>query len=47
MGAYNIRKERCLFQLAPQLTGKAQQMCTSLPPKDGKDYDAVKAAILR
>ena len=43
MGAYGIRKERWPFQLAPQLTGKAQQAYAALPPDDAKDYDAVKA----
>ena len=44
MGTYDIAKECWLFKLAPQLTGKAQQVYTALPPED---CDEVKAAILR
>ena len=46
MGAYDIAKERWLFKLTPQLTGKAQQAYAALSPDDVKNYDEVKAAIL-
>ena len=42
-----VNRERWPFQLAPQLTGKAQQAYATLNPDDAKIYDTVKAAILR
>ena len=47
MRAYEVLKERWSFKLAPQLTGKAQQAYAALTPDDAKDYESVKAAILR
>ena len=47
MGAYNIAKERWVFKLAPQLSGKAQQAYAALQTDEAKDYEGVKAAILR
>ena len=47
MAANEVSRERWSFQLAPQLTGKAQQAYAALPPGDAKSYDAVKEAILR
>ena len=46
MEAHEVRRERWLYQLAPQLTGKAQQAYAALPPDEAKNYDAVKTAIL-
>ena len=47
MEVNEVAKERWPFQLAPQLTGKAQQAYAALTPEDAKDYDAVKNAIFR
>ena len=47
MGAYSVAKERWPFQLAPQLTGKAQQAYAALSAEAASDYDQLKAAILR
>ena len=47
MAANEVSRERWSFQLAPQLTGKAQQAYAAFPPEDAKSYDAVKEAILR
>ena len=47
MEVNEVSRERWLFQLAPQLTGKAQQAYAALTPEDAKDYDAVQTAILR
>ena len=47
MEAYEIERACWSFKLAPQLTGKAQQAYAALPPEHAKDYDEVKAAILR
>ena len=47
MEAHKVRRERWSYQLAPQLTGKAQQAYAALPPDEAKNYDAVKTAILR
>ena len=47
MEAYEVGRARWTFKLAPQLTGKAQQAYAALPPDDAKDYDTVRAAILR
>ena len=47
MEVNEVGRERWPFQLAPQLTGKAQQAYAALNPDDAKDYDAVKTAILR
>ena len=47
MEVNEVSRDRWPFQLAPQLTGKAQQAYAALPPDDAKDYDVVKTAILR
>ena len=50
MAANEVSRERWSFQLAPQLTGKAQQAYAALPPpppEDAKNYDSVKEAIVR
>ena len=47
MAANEVSRERLSFQLAPHLTGKAQQAYAALPPEDAKTYDMVKEAILR
>eukprot|EP00731_Ephydatia_muelleri_P033526 Em0031g34a len=47
MSAYNILKDRWIFKLAPQLSGKAQQAYAALTTEDALEYDGVKAAILR
>ena len=47
MQAYKIPKERWVYKLALQLTGKAQQACAAMPTADAGKYDDVKAAILR
>ena len=47
MEVNEVNRERWPFQLAPQLTGKAQQAYAALNPDDAKIYDTVKAAILR
>ena len=47
MEVNEISRERWPFQLAPQLTGKAQQAYAALTPDDAKDYDVVRTAILR
>ena len=47
MAANEVSQERWSFQLAPQLTGKAQQAYAALPPDEAKAYDTVKEAILR
>ena len=47
MAANEVSHERWSFQLASQLTGKAQQAYAAVPPEDAKSYDSVKEAILR
>ena len=47
MSAYKIPKDRWIFKLAPQLSGKAQQAYAALTTEDALEYDGVKAAILR
>ena len=47
MAANEVRRERWSYQLAPYLTGRAQQAYAALPPEDAKEYDTVKEAILR
>ena len=45
MYAYKIPKERWVYKLAPQLTGRAQQAYVAMPTTDAGKY--VKATILR
>ena len=47
MEAYEVNRARWVYKLAPQLTGKAQQAYAALPADEAKDYDKLKAAILR
>lgn len=47
MKAYEVKKERWSFKLAPQLVGKAQQAYAAMAPDEAMDYDKVKRAILR
>ena len=47
MAAFEVQKERWVFKLAPQLTGKAQQAYAAMPAEDACDYNLLKAAILR
>ena len=47
MAANEVSRERWSFQLAPHLTGRAQQAYAALPPEDAKTYNTVKEAILR
>ena len=47
MQAYDISREQWTNYIAPQLTGKAQQAFAALPTGESKDYDGVKAAILK
>ena len=46
MVAHEIRKDQWPYQLAPQLTGKAQLAFAAMPSTEAKDYDAIKAAVL-
>lgn len=46
MMAYKIPKERWIYKLAPNLTGKAQQAYTVLSMEEANDYQEVKKAIL-
>ena len=47
MAANEVSREYWSFQLAPHLTGKAQQAYAALPLEEAKVYDTVKEAILR
>ena len=47
MKAFEVKKEKWVFKLAPQLTGKAQQAFTAMNPENTADYSEVKKAILR
>lgn len=47
MVAYEVKKERWAFRLAPQLVGKAQQAYAGMSVADAGDYEKLKAAILR
>ena len=47
MAANEVSRDRWSYQLAPYLTGKAQQAYAGLPPEEAKTYDTVKEAILR
>ena len=47
MEAFSVPKERWVFKLAPQLTGKAQQAYAALDLDKTADYDQVKSAILK
>ena len=47
MAANKVSRDRWSYQLAPYLTGKAQQAYAGLLPEEAKTYDTVKEAILR
>ena len=47
MQAYEIDRARWTFNLAPQLTGKAQQAYAALSADEATDYDALRTAILK
>jgi transposase InsO family protein len=47
MHAYKVPRERWVYTLAPQLTGKAQQAFAAMATSDSNEYDKVKTAILR
>ena len=47
MQAYKIPKERWVYKLAPQLTGRAQQAYAAMPTADAGKYDDVKAILRR
>eukprot|EP00731_Ephydatia_muelleri_P034076 Em0046g19a len=44
MSAYNIPKDRWIFKLAPQLSGKAQQAYAALTTEDALEYDGVESS---
>ena len=45
--AYEVKRERWAFKLAPQLAGKAQRAYAAMGTEDASDYDKLKKAILR
>lgn len=47
MVGYEIGQERWAYKLAPQLTGRAQQVFAAMDPARASDYKEVKATILR
>ena len=47
MAAYEVPTSRWAFQLAPQLSGKAQQAYAALSGEAASDYKQIKEAILR
>ena len=47
MQAFEVDRARWPYKLAPQLTGKAQQAYAALSIDEARDYDAVRAAILK
>lgn len=47
MLAYEVKREKWAFKLAPQLVGKAQQAYAGLTVADAGDYEKLKSAILR
>ena len=46
MVAYEVPKERWVYKLAPNLTGRAQQAYTGLTIEEAGNYETVKRAIL-
>ena len=46
MTAYEVPKERWIYKLAPNLTGRAQQAYTGLTFEEAGNYETVKQAIL-
>ena len=47
MTAYGVPKDRWVFRVAPQLTGKAQQAYAAMAAENTGDYDQLKAAIFQ
>ena len=47
MSAYEVKRERWVFKLAPNLVGKAQQAYAVLSAVDASDYGKLKEAILQ
>ena len=47
MVAYRVPKDRWVFRVAPQLTGKAQQAYAAMAAENTGDYDQLKAAIFQ
>ena len=47
MVAYKVKKDKWVFELAPQLVGKAQQAYAGLLVSDASDYNQLKSANLR
>ena len=47
MSAYSVPKDRRIFKLAPQLSGRVQQAYAALTAEEALSYNGVKAAILR
>ena len=45
--AYRVPKDRWVFRVAPQLTGKAQQAYAAMAAENTGDYDQLKAAIFQ
>ena len=46
MAAYEVPTSRWAFQLAPQLSGKAQQAYAALSGDAASDYKQIKEAIV-
>lgn len=44
---YQWPREDCVVRLIPLLTGKAQSAFVAMNPSQTRDYDQVKAAILK
>ena len=47
MLGYGVEKNRWSYSLAPNLTGKAQQVFAALPAGAAGEYDQLKEAILK
>ena len=47
MQAYEIWRERWVYKLAPQLSGRAQRAYAAMNPEEAQDYDRLKEAVLR
>ena len=42
-----MNRQRWVYKLAPQLSGKAQQANAAMSSEEAVDYECVKAAILK
>jgi hypothetical protein len=47
MGVYGVEEDRWAFQLAPLLTGKAQQAYAAVSADEAHNYVRIKEAVLR